>query len=251
MSAATDHFRDLHRSGIFVMPNPWDVGSAKLFERLGFAALATTSSGHAATLGKRDQEVSFDELVDLVAAITAAVDLPLNVDMEWGFADDPDDLVDNIDRLAAAGAAGFSLEDFDPTERVVVSTGRAVERVAAGAEAAVRHGLVLTARAENHLYGAGDIDDTVDRLTRYLAAGAECLYAPGPTAPAEIERVVAIGAPVNVLARPGAPSVGELERMGVRRVSTGGALSTVAYAAARKAAGELLGPGTYGYFDRM
>ncbi len=251
MTTPTERFRELHRSGLFVMPNPWDVGSAKLFERLGFPALATTSSGHAATLGKQDQEVTFGELVDHVAAITAAVDVPLNVDMEWGFADDPDDLADNVERLADAGAAGFSLEDYDPVAGAVVPTDQAVERIAAGAEAASQRGLVLTARAENHLYGAGDLDDTVDRLSRYLAAGAECLYAPGPTATGEIEAVVAIGAPVNVLARPGAPSVGELERLGVRRVSTGGALSSVAFAAARDAARELLDPGTYGYFARM
>lgn len=251
MSAVADRFRELHQSGIFVMPNPWDVGSALDFEAMGFPALATTSSGHAATLGKQDQEVVLDELVDHVASITAAVRVPLNVDAEFGFADTPDGLAAVVDRLADAGAAGFSLEDFDPAAGAVVPTEQAVERVAAGAEAAARHGLVLTARAENHIYGVGDIDDTIDRLTRYRAAGAECVYAPLLTVVVDIERVVAIGAPVNVLARPGAPTVAELGELGVRRVSTGGALANVAARAARDAAEELLGPGTYGYFDRM
>lgn len=232
------------------MPNPWDVGSAKLLESIGFEALATTSSGHAATLGRLDQHVVLDELVEHVAALCAAVEVPVNVDLEWGFSAEPDGIGAVVDRIAGVGAAGFSLEDFDPAAGSVTPTARAVERVAAGAAAAERHGLVLTARAENHLYGADDLDDTVDRLERYAGAGAHALYAPGVVAAADIARLVAIGAPVNVLALPGAPTVPRMAELGVRRVSTGGALAWTAYGALAEAARELLGAGTTSYFAR-
>jgi 2-methylisocitrate lyase-like PEP mutase family enzyme len=247
----SDRFHELHRHGTFVMANPWDVGADKMLESIGFPALATTSSGHAATLGRPDQEVTLDELIDHVAAICAAVDVPVNVDMEWGFADDPDGLAEVIDRIAATGAAGFSLEDFDPQAGLIVPTEEAAIRVRAGAEAADRHGLVLTARAENHLYGSADLDDTIDRLERFVAAGAHVVYAPGLIDRGDIARVVTIGAPVNVLAFPGAPTIGELTELGVRRISTGGALARVAQKAAEVAARELFDDGTFGFLGRL
>ncbi|MDR7276693.1 isocitrate lyase/PEP mutase family protein [Catenuloplanes atrovinosus] len=241
MTDLRDRFRALHVSGTFVMPNPWDTGSARLLESLGFPALATTSSGLAAALGKLDQRVTLDELVAHVAAVTAAVGVPLNVDAERCF----DDVAATVDALAAAGAAGISIEDYDPGAGRVETRDDAVARVAAAASACARHGIVLTARAENHLYGHDDLDDTVARLRAYREAGADVLYAPGLRAPEDIARVVAAaGGPVNVLATSGAPSVPELAALGVRRVSTGGALAWAAYGAARTAARELLGPGT-------
>ncbi|MGI9645074.1 MAG: isocitrate lyase/PEP mutase family protein [Ilumatobacteraceae bacterium] len=251
MSSRPERFHELHRSGTFVMPNPWDVGSARFLEAMGFPALATTSSGHAATLGREDQHVTLNEAIDHVGEICAAVDVPVNVDLEWGFASAPEGLAAVIDRIAEAGAAGFSLEDFDPVAGAIVPTDVAATRVAAGAEAANRHGLVLTARAENHLYGVTDLDDTIDRLERFVAAGAHVVYAPGVTQPDDVARTVTIGAPVNVLAFPGAPTVPELSALGVRRISTGGALARVAYTAARRAADELLAEGTYGYLQKM
>jgi len=245
MTSVRDRFRALHAAGTFVIPNPWDVGSARLLEHLGFAALATTSSGLAATLGKHDQQVTRDELVAHVAALTAAVAVPVNVDAEWCYADRPDDIGETVDLLADAGAAGISIEDFDPAAQRVVPAGVATERVAAAAHACRRHGIVLTARAENHLYGHGDLDDTIARLIAYRDAGAEVVYAPGLRSAADIGRLVgSVAAPVNVLAVPGAPAVGELAALGVRRVSTGGALAWAAYGALRDAARELLDTGT-------
>jgi 2-methylisocitrate lyase-like PEP mutase family enzyme len=241
MTDLRDRFRALHESGTFILPNPWDTGSARLLESLGFPALATTSSGLAAALGKRDQEVTPDELVAHVAAITAAVGVPLNVDAERCF----DDVVATVDALADAGAAGISIEDYDPAAGAVETVEAAVARVALAAEACARRGIVLTARAENHLYGRDDLDDTVARLRAYRAAGADVVYAPGLHTPADISRVIAeVDAPVNVLALGGGPSVPELAALGVRRVSTGGAIAWAAYGAARDAALELLGPGT-------
>jgi 2-methylisocitrate lyase-like PEP mutase family enzyme len=245
MSAIRDRFRALHTRGTFLLPNPWDVGSARLLESLGFQALATTSSGLAASLGKRDQHVTRDELVNHVAALTAAVHVPLNVDAERCFADTPAGVARTVDLLAAAGAAGLSIEDYDPVSGRLETVQVAAERVAAAAEACGRHGVVLTARAENHLYGHDDLDDTIARLRAYRAAGADVVYAPGLRTPADIARLVeSVAAPVNVLAVAGAPSVPELAGLGVRRVSTGGALAWAAYGALRDAARELQETGT-------
>ena len=235
-----DRFRQLHaQEGIFVMPNPWDEGSARLLAWCGFPALATTSAGFAWTLGRNDQTVTRDELVGHVARLAAATDLPLSVDSERCFAADPAGVAETVRLLAGAGAAGCSIEDYDP----------AAERVAAAAAAAHEgDAMVLTARAENHLHGSDDLDDTIARLVAYREAGADCVYAPGLTAPADIAAVVAaVAAPVNVLALPGAPSVAELVRLGVRRVSTGSLLASAAYAAMIAGARELLGPSTSEY----
>jgi 2-methylisocitrate lyase-like PEP mutase family enzyme len=243
-------FRELHTSaGIFVMPNPWDEGSARLLARSGFPALATTSAGFAWTVGRNDQHVARDELVAHVARLAAAVDVPLSADSERCFADDAAGVAETVRLLADAGAAGCSIEDYDPATGSLDDAGLAAERVAAAAQAAHEGDpMVLTARCENHVYGLGDLDDTIARLGAYREAGADCVYAPGLTDPADIARVVAeVDAPVNVLALPAAPSVPELERLGVRRVSTGSLLASAAYAAMLAGASELLSGGTSEY----
>ncbi|MFL5689989.1 MAG: isocitrate lyase/phosphoenolpyruvate mutase family protein [Chloroflexota bacterium] len=253
MNAVNDRrerFRTLHREGLFVMPNAWDIGSARLLVSVGFQAIATTSSGHAASLGKGDMQVTREELLGHVEALAAAVAVPLSVDAERCFADDPAGVAATVDLIAAAGAAGCSIEDYDPATDAIDAIDVATERVAAAAEAARRHGMVLTARAENHLHGIDDLDDTIERLRAYRAGGGECVYAPGLVDPGQIERLVrAVDAPVNVLAMRGAPSVPELAALGVRRVSTGGALARVAYGALLTAARELQRDGTFAYLD--
>ncbi len=241
-------FRELHADGLFVMPNPWDAGSARILASLGFPALATTSSGHAATLGRLDQQVTRDELLEHAAALAAAVDVPLSVDAERCFAPDPAGVAETVELIAATGAAGCSIEDYDPAAGAIDPVGVAAERVAAAAAAAGRLGLVLTARAEQHLYAAADLDDTIARLRTYRDAGADVVYAPGLRDLADIARLVReAGAPVNVLAWPGGPSIPELAAAGVRRVSTGGALARAAYGALVAGARELLDAGTSTY----
>jgi 2-methylisocitrate lyase-like PEP mutase family enzyme len=244
-------FHDLHADGCFVLPNAWDAGSARILASLGFEAIATTSSGHAATLGKLDQQVTLDELVDHATALAAAVDVPLSIDAERCYADDPDGIPAVVDRFAATGAAGFSIEDYDPAAGAVDPVEVAAARVAAAAEAAQRHGMVLAARAEGLLYGTSDLDDIVTRLQAYAEAGADVVYAPGLVDPADIARVVgATARPVNVLARPGGPSVPELADLGVRRVSTGGSLAFAAYGELVRAATELRDDGTTTFSSR-
>ena len=244
-------FRELHaRERLFVMPNPWDVGSARLLQAAGFEALATTSAGFAWTLGKRDQEVTRDELVRHVAALAAAVTVPLNVDSERCFPDDPGGVVETVALLADAGAAGFSVEDYDPSAGRIEDSSTAVDRVAAVVEAARRlqSPPVVTARAENHLYAGGDLEDTIARLIAYRDAGADVVYAPGLADLGQIRRLVAeVGVPVNVLALPSGPRLDELAAAGVRRVSTGGALARAAYGAALAGAEELRTAGTAQY----
>ena len=240
-------FRALHeREQLFVMPNPWDVGSAKLLASLGFEALATTSAGFAWSLGKMDQQVTRDELVAHVAALAAATDLPLNVDSERCYPDDPGGVAETAALLAGAGAAGFSVEDWDPATGTIDPVEVAVARVAVAAHAA--GSLVLTARAENHIHGIDDLGDTIARLVAYRNAGAGVVYAPGLTRIDQIAAVVeAVGIPVNVLALPNGPSVAELAAAGVRRVSTGGALARASYGALLAGARELLAEGTSRY----
>jgi 2-methylisocitrate lyase-like PEP mutase family enzyme len=243
-------FRQLHADdGIFVMPNPWDAGSARLLAWSGFKALATTSAGLAWGLGKNDQQVTRDELVAHVAWLAEATDLPLSVDSERCFADDLDGVAETVRLLGEAGAAGCSIEDYDPATGRIDEIGLATERVAAAAQAAHEgEEMVLTARAENHLYDGGDLDDTIARLVAYRGAGADVVYAPGLTAAADIATVVAaVGAPVNVLALPDAPTVAELGELGVRRVSTGSLLAGAAYGAMLAGARELLAAGSSGY----
>src|SRR6266536_1411878 len=227
-----DRFRALHADGVFVMPNPMDIGSARLLASMGFPALATTSSGHAASLGRADYGVRRDEMLAHVAAVAASVAVPLNVDSERCFGVDPAGVAETVELIARAGASGCSIEDFDPARDAIDPLEISVERVAAAAGAAARHGLVLTARAENHLHGIDDLDDTIVRLRAYRDAGAEVVYAPGLKDIEQIRTLVgAVGVPVNVLALPGGPSVSELGAVGVRRISTGGSLARAAYGA--------------------
>lgn len=246
-------FRELHAGDeLFVMPNPWDVGSAKLLAACGFEALATTSAGFAWTLGKLDQTVTRDELLAHVEEIAAATTLPLNVDSERCYPADPGGVAETVRLLAEAGAAGCSIEDYDPGTGGMDDVELAAQRVAEAAEAA--HGLasplVLTARAENHLRGVDDLDDTIARLIAYKNAGADCVYAPWLSDLADITRIVQeVGLPVNVLATPHTPSVPELASVGVRRVSTGSLLASGAYGALVGGARELAGPGTSRYAE--
>ncbi len=244
---ARSRFRELHaRPRLFVMPNPWDAGSARLLESLGFEALATTSSGFAASLGRLDQHVSRDELVAHVAAITAATSVPLNVDSENCFPDAPGGVAETVRLLREAGAGGCSIEDYDPRSERIEELDVAVARVAEAAGAA--DGLVLTARCENFLHGRPDLDETIARLVAYRDAGAHCVYAPGLRELGHIKRVVdETGVPVNVLLLPGGPSASELESVGVRRASTGGALAAASYGALLAAGRELLEQGTSTY----
>jgi 2-methylisocitrate lyase-like PEP mutase family enzyme len=245
MTTRRDTFRSLHDRGLFVMPNPWDIGSAKYLESLGFAALATTSSGHAATLGRVDQKVSLDEMLAHVAGIAAAIAVPLNVDAEYCFADEPAGVAETVALIAQVGAAGCSIEDFNPATGTIDSIERASDRVAAAARSARQSGMLLTARAENHLHGVTDLDDTISRLCSYRDAGAEVVYAPGLIDLSDVARVVdEVKVPFNFLLRPNGPSVPELESVGVRRVSTGGSLSRASFGALKAAALEVLNLGT-------
>jgi 2-methylisocitrate lyase-like PEP mutase family enzyme len=219
---------------------------------MGFAALATTSSGYAASLGRGDQQVTRYELLAHAAAIAAAVDVPLSVDAEYCYADDEAGVAETVSLLAGTGAAGCSIEDYNSSSKAIEPADVAAGRVGAAAEAAHRHGLTLTARAENHLYGVHALEDTIERLRAYRAAGADVVYAPGLTALSDIETAVrAVDAPVNVLALPGTPPVGDLAAVGVRRVSTGGALAWAAYGALAAAAAELQTVGTSTYTSRL
>lgn len=243
-----------HGERPLLLPNPWDRGSAKLFGSLGFEALATTSSGSAAALGLLDGSLGREDTLANAAAIVEATELPVSADLENCFADDAEGVAETIRLGLAAGLAGASIEDYSGREdEPIYAIEAAAERVAAAAEVAhsgpVR--LVLTARAENHLHGVTDLADTITRLQAYEEAGADVLYSPGITSLEDIRQVVdSVGLPVNVLARPGVPSVAELAKVGVRRISVGGAFAFAALGAATEAARELLQQGTYGYLER-
>jgi 2-methylisocitrate lyase-like PEP mutase family enzyme len=246
----TVDFLALHEGPVpLLLGNAWDVGTAKVLAFLGFPALATTSSGYAATLGRNDGEVTRDETLAHAATLVGATGLPVSADLEDGFADDPAETAETVRLAAQTGLAGCSIEDWSRTRRVIHDLGLAAEKVAAAAETAHAAGLVLTARAENHIRGVDDLDDTIIRLQAYEQAGADVLYAPGLTDAQDIRRVVeSVQRPVNVLARPGVPPVAELGRLGVRRVSVGGGFALVTYGALAAAARELLEEGTYGYW---
>lgn len=248
-------FLQLHRpDDPLLMPNAWDLGTAKLLAWLGFDALATTSSGHAATLGRLDGSVTREEALAHAGEIAGATDLPVSADLENAFADEPDGVAHTIRLACESGLAGCSVEDYGGrAEDPIYPLELARERVLAAAE--VAHGgpatLVLTARAENYLHGRPDLEDTIARLQAYQEAGADVLYAPGLKDPGDIRRVVgSVDRPVNVLARPGLPSIHELGRLGVSRVSVGGAFAFAALGTLCEAAQELRESGTYGYLER-
>lgn len=233
-------FRALHAGEPFVIPNPWDAGSARVLAALGFKALATTSSGFAFTLGRHDGTTTLDEVARHAAAIDQATDLPVAVDLENGYGGDPNAAATAIARVAEAGAVGGSIEDWDPSGPIY-DLPHAAERIAAAAEAA--HGLpftfTLAARAENHIRGNPDMENTIARLQAYEAAGADVLYAPGLRTPDEIRAVCdAVSKPVNVLALPGMSMV-DIVRSGAQRVSVGGGLTWVAVNAMAAAAREI------------
>jgi 2-methylisocitrate lyase-like PEP mutase family enzyme len=230
-------FRDLHAGEPFVIPNPWDPGSARVLEALGFTALATTSSGFAFTLGRLDGSVTLDEVVEHTAALDRATELPVSVDLENGYGADPDSAALAITRAAEAGAVGGSIEDFDPAG-YLYDFRHAVERVTGAAEAAgnLPFPFVLTARAENHIRGNPELGDTIARLQAFAAAGADVLYAPGLRTAEEVHEICrAVAKPVNVLALPGL-SVAEVVAAGARRISVGGSLTWVAVDAMASAA---------------
>jgi 2-methylisocitrate lyase-like PEP mutase family enzyme len=234
------------------MPNPWDVGSACLLASCGFEALATTSAGFAWSIGRLDQSVSREELIAHVARLASATSLPLNVDSERCYPDDPGGVAQTVALLADAGAAGFSIEDYNPATDSVDDIEGAAERVAIAADAAhlLPDPMVLTGRAENHIRGVADLEDTIARLIAYRDAGADVLYAPGLSDVEQIAAVVnAVAAPVNVLALPNGPTVAELASVGVRRVSTGSSLARFAYGALIEGARELLAEGTSRYAE--
>jgi 2-methylisocitrate lyase-like PEP mutase family enzyme len=231
-------FVALHEGPAFVIPNPWDAGSARVLEAAGFEALATTSSGYAFSLGRADGTVQLGEMVAHVAALAGATDLPIAADLENGYGADPNVTAATVTAIANAGAVGGSTEDWDRDERALYDAAHATDRVRAAAEAA--HGLpfpfVLCARAENHIRDHDDLDDTIARLQAYEAAGADVLYAPGVREPDEIRRLCgSVGKPVNVLALPGM-SLQTIVEAGAQRISVGGALAWVAAGALMRAA---------------
>ena len=247
-------FRALHeRDGAFIIPNPWDIGTARLLALLGFEALATTSAGYAFSIGQRDNTVGRDKMMAHVREIAAATDLPVSADLENGFGDDPETIVETIGLAAAAGLAGCSIEDSTTNrDNPIYERERAAERIRAAAEAA--HSLpftfTLTARAENYLFGRNDLDDTIKRLQAYQEAGADVLYAPGLATRDDIAAVVSsLDRPVNVvMGLSGVQlSLAELAQIGVKRVSVGSVLSRVALGAFIRAAEEMRDHGTFNF----
>jgi 2-methylisocitrate lyase-like PEP mutase family enzyme len=239
-------FQALHAGEPFVIPNPWDRGSARVLAALGFEALASTSSGFAFTLGRLDGDVTLDEVVEHTAALDRATDLPVSVDLENGYGADPESAALAISRAAEAGAVGGSIEDYDRSGRLY-DLQHAVERIAAAVEAArqLPFPFVLTARAENHIRGNPDLEDTVERLQAFEAAGADVLYAPGLRTGAEIRAVCdAVSKPVNVLARQGL-TMAEMIDAGAQRVSVGGSLAWTAVNAMAAAAREIADRGDF------
>ena len=243
-------FEALHRGEPFVVPNPWDAGSARVLEALGFEALATTSSGFAFTLGRPDGSVTLDEVFAHTAALARATDLPVSVDLENGYGSAPDDAARAVMRAAEAGAVGGSIEDYDPDGHIY-ELPLAVERVAAAVEAARALDLpfTLTARAENHIRGNPNLDDTIARLQAFEAAGADVLYAPGLQTVKQIADLCgAVSKPVNVLARP-TLSFAEIAGAGAQRVSVGGSLTWVAVRAMAVAATAIREVGDFSLLD--
>lgn len=235
-----------------LLANAWDVGSARLFASLGFQALAGTSSGHAASLGRLDYGVVREEALAHGATLAGAVDIPVSADLEDCFPGQPGGVEETIRMALEAGLSGCSIEDWSSEEDSLYEIELAAERVAAAAH--VAHSgptrLVLTARAENYLRGNPDLGDTIARLKAYQEAGADVLYAPGLDSPDELrELIAAVERPVNVLVKPTTPSVEELAAVGVKRISVGGAFAFIAYGAAAAAAREWLEQGTYAFTD--
>jgi 2-methylisocitrate lyase-like PEP mutase family enzyme len=256
LTARRKSFRDLHASGCFVMPNPWDVGSARALEQLGFKALATTSSGFAWTLGRADNQVSLDQALGHLRALAAAVTIPVNADFEGGFSVEPHDVAANVKLAVGTGIAGLSIEDStgDPGHPLYEFE-LAVERVRA-ARAAIDEsgtGVVLTGRSEGFVCGRPDIEETIRRLCAYAEAGADCLYAPRIDSKEHVAAIVAAVAPkpVNLLVNAPFVTVAEAAALGVRRISVGGTLARSAWAGFLEAAREIAEAGTFTRFERL
>jgi methylisocitrate lyase len=247
-------FRRLHESGCFVIPNPWDVGSALVLEQLGFSALATTSAGFAWSLGRRDNGVTLDEALAHYAAVAAAVTVPVNADFERAFATEADEVRANVARACKTGIAGLSVEDSThQPEEPLFEFGLAVNRIRAARQAIDESGtgVLLTGRSEGFIAGRPDIDETIRRLRAYADAGADCLFAPGVRNPSDIEAIVRAVAPkpVNVVVGANFTTVAQLAALGVRRISVGGSLARLAYSAFLAAATEISQQGTFGAFE--
>jgi 2-methylisocitrate lyase-like PEP mutase family enzyme len=247
-------FRKLHEAGCFVIPNPWNVGTARYLQGLGFKALATTSSGHAHSQGFPDGAQTRDDVLAHFREMAEATNVPLNADFESGFADDPDSVADNVTRCIATGVSGLSIEDSPKDDATpLYDFDTAVARVKAARAAIDRAGgdVVFTARAENFLRGVTDLDDVIRRLKAYAAAGADCLYAPGIKTREQIEAVVKAVTPKPVNFLNGAPfgfTVSDLAAMGVRRISVGGSLARVAMHAFIRTATQIAKEGKFDGF---
>jgi methylisocitrate lyase len=245
-------FKKLHESGCFIIPNPFDIGSAKALQHLGFKALASTSAGFAWTIGKADNRVTVDDVCHHLTAICAAVDVPVNADYEDGFAHEPDKVAVNVGRAVKTGVAGLSIEDFTgDAAKPLFDRTLAVERIKAARQAidADKSGVLLTGRCEAFLRGVKDMDLVIDRLNAYAEAGADCLYAPGISTREEISTVVKAVAPkpVNLLVG-SAGSLADIGALGVRRISVGGSLGRMAWAGFMRASKEMAEKGTFSEF---
>jgi 2-methylisocitrate lyase-like PEP mutase family enzyme len=243
-------FRDLHQRGCFVIPNPWDIGSARLLAQLGFPALATTSSGFAWSLGRQDNHVSLDEALSYFRAVAAGVEVPVNGDFEGGFAVAPDQVAANVGKAIVTGLAGLSIEDSTgDASRPLFDFELAVDRIRAARQAIDSSGtsVLLTGRSEGFIVGRPDLRETIRRLRAYAEAGAECLYAPGIRTRDEITAVIESVAPkpVNVLVGSDFTTVAELAELGVRRISVGGALARSAWTGFLQAAREIAEHGSF------
>jgi 2-methylisocitrate lyase-like PEP mutase family enzyme len=243
-------FRKLHESGCFIIPNPYDVGSAKALQHLGFKALASTSAGFAWTIARADNRVTVDDVCDHLTAISAAVDIPVNADFEDGFALEPDKVGANVARAVKTGVAGLSIEDFTgDAAKPLFDRALAVDRIKAARKAidADQSGVLLTGRCEAFLRGQKDLNLVIDRLTAYAEAGSDCLYAPGISTKEEISAVVKAvhPKPVNLLVGAAGPSLAGAAALGVRRISVGGSLARTAWAGFMKAAVEMAEKGTF------
>lgn len=249
-------FRHLHSSGCFVMPNPWDVGSARALEQMGFQALATTSAGLAWTLGRADNQITLEQTLEHLRAIVDSVGLPINADFQGGFAVDPQGVAANVKLAAATGIAGLSIEDASGDEdEPLLDFELAVDRVRAARQAIDESGtgVVLTGRSEGFVCGRPDIDETIRRLRAYAEAGADCLYAPRIE---NLDHVTAIVSavspkPVNLLINAPFTTVAEASRLGVRRISVGGTLARTAWGGFLQAAQEISDAGTFAHFERL
>ena len=251
----TERFIELHRSGCFVIPNPWDIGSARLLEQFGFQALATTSSGFAWSQGRADNHVTLEESLAHLRAISAAVAIPVNADFEGGFAVQPDGVASNVAAAVTTGIAGISIEDStSDASNPLFAFDLSVARIKAARAAIDASGtrVVLTARSEGFIAGRPDLNETIRRLQAYAAAGADCLYAPGLRSINDIRTVVGAVAPkpVNVLAGSEFTTVAELTTAGVRRISVGGALARAAWTGFVAAAREIAEQGTFASLGR-